>query len=1139
MPGCPKFGASFSLVERFLWTFIFLLHLCHVAAFSFPQRSTHLSSADAGQFGQSALHALPIVRWGEAQHPGPYDDCHLFGFSNPSGLRQKEPAVISLGPGVWSFSETQLSWVTQRSCAHQLRSLAAAQHRQVRVHMGAPVATRVNSEWAGTWAGVATCSDFPSQEVMLPYTVERECGRMLATRHFIGNCPVLNVVVYGYPRGPTWPEAPTLTNSLLNIITTEVVLGGTGPRLIGGDFNSDSRGLPVFDFWRQLGWLPAQELAYQLWQQEMQFSCKHATERDLIWLSPEAVALCRFVDVADVFAEHATVTVGLHIPSSVPPSLAWPRPSRIPWPEVDPQWYEVAWSPSWTSEGDVNAVWAEWASSFETSLDGFVQHQPAQKLTRGQRGRLSKSKPSPMPSTATILRPSRPSEVQLRNDLIGSEVKIWFRQLRRLQSYAAAIRANKQTCSAIAYRIELWSAILASPGFRDGFSLWWQLHRNIGLPDTPRCLPSAPPTVSLADSIFATFKCNFEDLESWHLRQRSKLLQMKYDKGMQGLYQDLKPPQRDRLDLLQDQHSFAVLAVDHEVSQIHLDSSIPEGGLLKWTFEGTEIFPQRINEVVLQLPDVSQLASGDILELHQIFSATEDLHERLLSYWRPTWCAMATIPPETWKRVIDFFQAHVPQFQFALEPITIPQWHRILRRFKPTAARGVDGVSHLDLLALPDVWTQRLLDLLHAIEQGESCWPDAVLYGVVSVLAKESGAHTVDRFRPVVIFSVIYRAWASLRAKQLLRMLTPHMDVEAYGFMPGCEPSQLWLLLQAEVECALQDGTAISGLSTDLTRAFNFIPRQHTFALATHLGVPLTVVHPWCAFLTGCTRAFDVRGVLSPCTTSTCGLPEGDALSVFGMTQLCFAWHLYMRVYCPEVRSMSFVDNLGLTSCIPGLLAQGLVCLVEFFKLWNLSVDNQKSYCWALTDTDKRQMAVLPFQRVDHAHELGGVLSFTRRRFTGLQQKRIARLSDKWKRLQHSRAPLQQKLMALPAAFWTSALYGINGSCLGEHHIDDLRKQAVRALRLNGAGANGLLRLSLSRVPTADPGFWRLKMTVKTFQRLLLKEPRLICLWKIFMSGFRGNLFSGPFSQLLVVLNQVGWRVEPPCCGTMMVVDSI
>ena len=32
------------------------------------------------------------------------------------------------------------------------------------------------------------------------------------------------------------------------------------------------------------------------------------------------------------------------------------------------------------------------------------------------------------------------------------------------------------------------------------------------------------------------------------------------------------------------------------------------------------------------------------------------------------------------------------------------------------AARGVDGISHHDLLALPDAWTERLLELLGNIE---------------------------------------------------------------------------------------------------------------------------------------------------------------------------------------------------------------------------------------------------------------------------------------------------------------------------------------------------------------------------------------------------------------------------------------
>ena len=154
--------------------------------------------------------------------------------------------------------------------------------------MGAPVSTRSTSTWAGSWSGVLTMSDYPSQEISLPYAGERECGRMLTTRHMIGQAAVTTMVVYGYPKGPTWPNAADLNDSLLQIATTEIVLGGTGPRIIGGDFNLPPDGLPLFSYWRQLGWVSAQDLALQLWGQPKQYTSKHSTERDLVWLSPES-----------------------------------------------------------------------------------------------------------------------------------------------------------------------------------------------------------------------------------------------------------------------------------------------------------------------------------------------------------------------------------------------------------------------------------------------------------------------------------------------------------------------------------------------------------------------------------------------------------------------------------------------------------------------------------------------------------------------------------------------------------------------------------------------------------------------------------------------------------------------------------
>ena len=147
------------------------------------------------------------------------------------------------------------------------------------------------------------------------------------------------------------------------------------------------------------------------------------------------------------------------------------------------------------------------------------------------------------------------------------------------------------------------------------------------------------------------------------------------------------------------------------------------------------------------------------------------------------------------------------------------------------------------------------------------------------------------------------------------------------------------------------------------------------------MGVHDSFIHPWSSFLQQCTN---VRGTLSVGLTSSCGMPEGAAMGVIAMTRLCYFWHFYMRAYCPQVRSLSFEDNLGVVALLPALLAMGWTCLVDLFHLWNLQIDVGKSYCWALNPTHRKQPLAMPCARVDHAHELGGVLSFTKQKFTGL-----------------------------------------------------------------------------------------------------------------------------------------------------------
>ncbi len=917
--------------------------------------------------------------WGEALNPGPISsdyDLIRFSFSNPSGLRSKEGHLVDLGSGIHSISESQLSSVTQLSCSAQLRQLARAQGRHLRVHMGAPAPLRSNSTWAGSWTGVATISDFPSQEVKLPFPAERASGRLLVTQHFIGSVRFLHTVIYGYPLGPTWPAAKTLNDSLLKVITQEVVLGAQGPRLVGGDFNMGPHDSAEFDLWRNLGWISAQELGLQMFGIEPKPTCKGQTEVDLIWLSPEAASLCRDVSVQDVYREHATVSVGLAVSLAHPTVRVWPLPSKIPWSQVSDSWTDSV-APPLEPALDVDRRWARWANNWETALDAHVPGQPMDSLHAGQKGRLQSFAPTLRTSQVSCVKPGRDGEVQLRHDLVGNEVKKWFKQLRRLQSFVAAVRRPKHTPEAVGYRLELWSAILQAPGFRGGFRRYWTYHRAVTLPESPSCLPSGPPDFPLAIVIFDTFRACFESLESWHIRQRSRLLKAKYDNNYAAIFQDLRPPSKPVLDLLVVTREYEILDFDVDSCQVHVHPPIDSRGCSRWLVDDIPV-TLLLDE---DLPSLCTIPSGEVSSLnstliqHQTLTDTAAIHDDLLSYWRSTWCALTEVDSEVWVRIVGFFRAFVPQYSFVVPPLSLGMWKKGLRRFKKTAARGVDGISPQDLLSLPDSWSLQLLDLLHKVEQGIDSWPTAVLYGVVNLLAKDDDSCTIPRFRPVVVFSVIYRAWASLRAKQLLHQLHMVMDNDAYGFVPGCEPAQLWLLLQAGVELGLQQNSPCCGLSVDLVRAFNFIPRQHSFALAEHLGVPDTVLRPWQSFLTGCTRAFRIHDVLSMATTSTCGMPEGDALSVYAMVQLNFVWHIYQKQFCPSVRACSFVDNLTLVAAEPSELASGYMCLTSFFDLWNLRVDLSKSYCWALTVDARRSMQRFPMKLVHSASELGRCFS--------------------------------------------------------------------------------------------------------------------------------------------------------------------
>ncbi|CAJ1386884.1 unnamed protein product [Effrenium voratum] len=273
-----------------------------------------------------------------------FEELLAVGTTNPSGLNGKEDLQIQQGPGIWHLAETQLSHVTGPIVRRKLAQLGRAQQRQVRCIEGAPAPLRAHSHWAGSWTGVLIATDLPARPLTLPWDAGVfETGRVTTARHIFDGVPITTTAVYGFPPGPTYPDARALTDRLLATITREIVVGLQGVRVVAGDFNHDESTLPQIALWKQHGWVEAQQLALALWQQQPQPTCKGATQRDLIFLSPEAAALTQRVRIKDVYMEHSSVIVDLWTKAQQQQIRRWRQPAAIPWGSINiPGWHSAS-----------------------------------------------------------------------------------------------------------------------------------------------------------------------------------------------------------------------------------------------------------------------------------------------------------------------------------------------------------------------------------------------------------------------------------------------------------------------------------------------------------------------------------------------------------------------------------------------------------------------------------------------------------------------------------------------------------------------------------------------------------------------------------------------------------------------------
>ena len=384
------------------------------------------------------------------------------------------------------------------------------------------------------------------------------------------------------------------------------------------------------------------------------------------------------------------------------------------------------------------------------------------------------------------------------------------------------------------YRVNLWRAISRAKGYDPTFPLWWQ-KRPIQLQGVPQDWPPFVPTIEIMRAIFADYEMNYRKFESWHNQQRAEMLNLTLHENHSKVFSLLKPIGKAPLQHLEETTDINILGISDDLMQIHLEHppSISDTSVVQ--VEGQQLQVDDVDGSLLTLASPLHDEHSEVVHVTQHYSTIDQLQEHLAQFWRPRWWR-DTPAPSDWDRMFRFCEVYLSQQPEHHDPITVAQWREVNKRYNQRSARGPDGFSHKDLHYMPFAFEDRLVDQLNFWEEVGQ-FPSQLHTGFIHPLPKREQSSQVGDFRPVIIYSMVYRSWASLRSRQILKRMANMIGAHQFGFIPNRECIEVWMAIQAVIEESILLGKDVTGFVSDIVKAFEFLPRQPILWLGRRLGI--------------------------------------------------------------------------------------------------------------------------------------------------------------------------------------------------------------------------------------------------------------------------------------------------------------
>ena len=1106
-----------------------------------------------------------FARIGEATNPGPNQTCGLvIGCINPNGLLGKGSTINQLpkatGETIWAVSETHLTRPGRTKMAVEFK----ARHTGYNLQLGAEVPLKSNTVSAvgGKQIGVGFLSTAPCRALTQTWSSDQWKGcRVHASCFQVNNRWVQGGVVYGIAAQTS--ESKCKTNQLCCLLEERIINQSQGLRFIAGDFNQGHGNLESVNRWMEKGWVNAQVWAQQKLGKPILPTCHGKTTKDHLYLSPELALYLEDVHVdSTFFADHSCLWGQFRDLGKPPQVPLWRQPAKIDWAMVHKK--SEAPHPSSGAQllehlptncqaetppndhpnqffemkrhlekknfqtGNDTEVPIDMSNEYEDIANQFeleTQQLLAARQIELQPNQLGRCKTREVRWTQEHSAPPRHGRYgDAQPEFHGLDLKHsqWLRQLRRCENLVATLKQPDAWDSYKAVqRDRVWQSMIKASGFNKPFRQWWKELNQAELPN----LPGPPPTYHHATIILRELNKHFRHMESNLLKSRIAAAKNRRENDVNYIFKDLKEDPPQPVQMLVSDLTSKVVEIDLEDNAVVIDPP------RQWDPEKAIVIGSKKVDIIyaendkLWVDDLTDIQLGQDVKQDSYVGELCDLFKQFGEAWMTRWDRHLHVEDERWEPVISLAKNVLPQPPpMTYQPISYDEWVSALKHKKKHSAVGPDGMAKLDLLNMSRHITERLLKMLADVEAG-SHWPIQAVTGFVMALEKTPGATSVDQYRPITVFSLVFRTWGSIRARQVLRHLATIAPSSCVGNLPGKQTSEVWQSIQAMIEESLYTHTNVSGAVVDIVKAFNLLPRLPILTVMHHLNVAPQILRGWSNALINLRRRFKIRNAIGPALSSVTGFAEGDAMSVTAMLGANLVCHAWFRLRYPSVHMWSFVDNLEIVSQSGEDAIEGLEGLKRFAAMMDVQIDDRKTYGWSTVSHHRGVIRQSSVEVKYWARDLGGHMQYGQQVTNQTVASRCAATGPLWNKLARSLASYSQKLRACRAKAWPRCLHAVQSVHLADEHFDRLRTGAMQGIGSSKNGTSPMAHPSLVEDPKNDPQYYSIFSTVMQFRQIMHPDQAAFVFSQIALDD-RQRPRPGPCSVLINRLHQIAWHWE-------------